>query len=98
MKKLTPLQELITTTTYTDGENYFVGGFQYGHDLTDFIKELLEKEKQVIVDAYTAAQKEMLEVISANLPIPETTQVFQEILSGNDNEDAIEYYNNKYTK
>lgn len=91
MKTLTPIEKIIEFINESAGQMPLEG-------VLDYAKILLKEEKQVIVDAYNTAQKEIVEIVACVFPIPETVKAIQDVLNGHDNEDAIEYYNNKYTK
>jgi hypothetical protein len=80
----TPIEELIDLTIYKDNDRYYVGGFREGYDLTQQIEKLLEKEKQMVVDAVNDTY------FSTTL-----ADSFGKMVTPIDGED---YFNNKYNK
>jgi hypothetical protein len=68
-------------------------------DIRDRIEELLEKEKEQIIDAHFNGMDKLATSLSEFLPIKHTMSVIQEIKNGGDiHEDGEQYYNQTYNQ
>jgi hypothetical protein len=102
MKEQTPMQELemkLSAAVSGDLKSDFECGMKHAYEiiLTEVQGFLLEKEKKSITDAYTYSQKQVIEIIQDVLPTPKTLNNLNKVLLGEEkNEDAENYFNNKY--
>ena len=99
MKSKTPMQELIEAILYQPNKGVWCNAYREEIDLSKYVDEALAKERKAILDAYTDAQKEMVEVIAEVFLTHETIRAINEVLNCNDdNEDAVEWFKAKYGK
>jgi hypothetical protein len=71
----------------------------YNKELILKLKELLEKEKEQIIDAHFNGMDKLATSLSEFLPIKHTMSVIQEIKNGGDiHEDGEQYYNQTYNQ
>jgi hypothetical protein len=109
-KELTPMQKGINelqkriynwekypcqNDNQTLANDYHIKGLQ---EAIQVLTILLPKERTMVEDAYLAAQIEMVKSVADSLSIelPKTKDELNKILNGEDNEDAFDYFTNKY--
>ena len=80
MKQLTTLQELIERLKNLQKNGYDDGGIRTAIDISN---ELLERERQIVVDAVNDTYNSVIGIETGYMPTP---------IDGED------YYNNKYSK